>query len=698
MKYNRFLLPLMAAGTLYSAIPSFAQSIDKNKKPESGSLSTVVFPKYEEKVLSNGLRVIVIEDHEQPTVYMNLSIPVGSSSDGKNMGTALVTADMLTKGAGKRSALQIAETLDGIGASVGANASGDVTNISANTIKRHLSVVLEVFSDVLQRPTFPTDELEKIIKQRVAEVQNQKTRANGVANMIARKVTYGLQHPYSSKETVQSLEQLKIDDIKNFYGKHYKPNNSVLTIVGDFSTAEILKVLEKNLGSWKKDPKYMATKIPAITPLPKGVYFAERPGSVQSAIVFTMPTVPLVHPDNEGLSLVGNIIGGGFAGRLFKTLRETYSYTYTPFGYATRAKEINRIVCGAEVRNQVTDSAIIVTKRELKKLATELMDASELNVIKKNMVGTYLRSFENSEVVAQLIANSYLNGTPMERVKQYPEKIMAMSPANVKAIAEKYIDPDKANMSIVVVGSKAVRPKIEQFGTIYDYDLDGEPVKASKVEEVSMTVDQLLEKHIQALGGKQAISGLKSLVTKAEISLQMGPQKVGGQAITKQKVPQKSYSAADFKVFKQESWCDGQTAYESQNGSEPQAKSGAELEMQQYQAEIFPTARLRELGYTLSISGKSNGVITLKAISPMKQERTISFDEKSMLVIKSEYSIDTPQGGIPVSESYGEYTDVAGTKLPGTMTIQMGPQTIKSKNIYTPNAEIPDAEFTPSKK
>lgn len=673
--------------------PAKAQTIDLHKRPEASLVKEVPFPKYEEVKLKNGMRLLIIEDHEQPTFSLRMQLIPGTTADGDKPGLATLALNLLPKGTSSRSALDIAKALDGLGASINTSAAGDAMTVSASGLKKHLPTILGIYADVLMNPAFANDEVEKMRTQAIEGVRYEKSEAGPLVQALARKTVYGENHPYAMKESEESLKSISVEDIKKFHSSYFKPNNAYLAIVGDVTKSEIVPMLEKAFANWKSGTT-PTVKLPPIKPMPKGVYFIERPSSVQSSFVITGPSVPYSDPNFETVSLAADVIGSGFGGRLFRTLRETYSYTYTPFGFVTRAKEANRFVAGADVRNAVTDSAIIVTKTELEKLTKEPPSKEDLYRLQRYTVGSFLMSFENTDYLASLLQLAELNNIPFSRVKSYPARIMAITPADIQKTAAQYMNP--ANMSVVVVGSREVLSDLEKFGSIYQYNLNIEPVRVAAMEAVSMSADELVAKHIAAIGGNDAVKSLKSLTTNSEVVLSAGPQSFKGKGVTKHKTPGKTSSMMDITVMKQQRWVNGNKAWESANGSPAAELTGQELEDAMYNAYIVPMASLKDMGYTLRIEGKQGDSYILKAKSTLGNEKTFYIDANTMLVTKVEYLAESEQGTMPVTEEYSDYVPVAGVKLPKNMTVTMGPGiTVKTTNTFEANPTIDDKDFLP---
>ncbi len=681
---NPHLVWLVLAGHLL-----LAQSPDQSHPPEPLPVKEFRFPSYTEERLPNGLKIFVIEDHEQPTVTLRLQVAAGDASDDIP-GVAYVTALMLTKGAGKRSAQQIAAALDSVGATLDASSSGDFSSVVATTLKKHLRLVLEIFADVVRNPTFPESELQKLRPQLIAEIRQERARAMSLAQAMARKVAYGEDHPYARHRTEQNIERIQVADLRRFHEQYYQPQNASLAVVGDVKPGEILPLLRQTLGGWKKTRELPAPQFPQVRPMPNGIYFIARPGSVQSSVVLTTATVPYVHPDYDVLEVLAELLGSGFGGRLFRTLRETYAYTYAPFAFQTAAKVVNRISLGADVRTPVTDSTLQVIRRELEQLSQNPPTEEELNRIKQAMVGDYLRSFERPEFVAQLLQRADLYGLPKEQLRTYPQRIMGISPWQIRDAAARYLQP--MALRTVVVGAPEVLPKLQALGVVYEYTTELEP--APTYQPVGLSVEQVLERYSAAVGGRKALESLGSLTQQSRISMQLQGMTVEGELVRKWKAPNKVFSQLTTAYFQQRSWSDGSNVWVELNGVRHEI-TPREQQKEKLQAHPFYVAFLPELGFQCEVLGKKGDYLVLKARAPYGGDHLYYFNASSFLLERAEKLEPSPQGDQPVTETYRDYIEVGGLRLPKEVTVESPWGTFRLENAYQLNPSLEDSEFQP---
>lgn len=688
---NKCLI-IISLAVVLSALHIQAQPANFSKKPAALPSAAMAFPKYSEATLSNGIKLYTIEDHEQPIVNFRMTLWGGDYSDGLKSGLASLTTDMLTKGAGKRSASDIADALDGVGASLSASSGGDRFIVSGDALKKHLPVLMEIFADAVMRPTFPQDEFDKLVSQNIASVKSQRGNAGQVAAAMARKVTYGMDHPYGRKSTEESLNSIVLDDVKKIHASFFIPNNVTMAITGDITADEAKKMLEKAFSGWKKGT-IPVVDIPPVKPEPIAIYFVHRPSSVQSSVHTSSLAMPNNDPQYEALQLCGNVMGNSFGGRLNKTLRETYSYTYSPYAYLTNAPLANRFACAADVRNAVTDSTIIVIRRELSKIASEAIPDEELDDMKRYVVGNYLLNFESSETIANIILNAVNSGKPISWVKEYPTRYMAINSQQALSAAAKYVKPEQT--SIVVVGNPEVIPALKKLGTVYEFDLDLKPIKAA--EKTSMTVADLLARHIKALGGKEKIELIKTMTYKGKASVEMGPNQMTGTLIRKNKEGGKSTFELDLGMMKQRVWVNGPKVWASMMGQPAKELTGEEAEDYLDETYIFPTAHLADNPNIkqLNLVGLKDRSYIIEVVYNSGTKKHLYFDAETFLLSKEEAPRKTPRGEITTTQKYSNYKEVSGVMLPTMLESELGGPVLKAEFSYEINKPIDDKEFAP---
>ncbi|MEQ1922735.1 MAG: pitrilysin family protein, partial [Pyrinomonadaceae bacterium] len=299
--------------------------------PKAGPDPKVNLPAIEKTKLSNGLNVWIVKHDELPVVSMNLVVNSagGASESADKSGVTQMTAAMLNQGTQKRSALEIANGLQSIGASVNAGASFDATTISMTSLTKTLDQALDVYSDVVVNPSFPAKEFESLRQRSIVGLAQRKSNPAQVAGVVYSKVLYGDQ-PYGRQLSgdERSLKALTRDDLASFYQKAYSPANSTMIVVGDVDSASIKAKLEKAFGSWKSADSAAAAIAAQTMAAKPGVYLVDKPGAAQSSVNIGLVGVDRSHPDYYALQVMNSILGGDGSARLFQNLREDKGYTY----------------------------------------------------------------------------------------------------------------------------------------------------------------------------------------------------------------------------------------------------------------------------------------------------------------------------------------------------------------------------------
>ncbi len=671
------------------------EEIDITRKPAPMQKKEFSFPEHKEAVLNNGLKLFIVEDHEQPVVSLRLHIAGGTSMDSEKPGTAEITSDMLLKGYGEKKASEIAAILDGIGAEISVNAGTDAITVNASCLKKHFPAMMEIFSNMVINPSFPAREFKKLIPRYQAYLQQRKGTPHALASDMTKIVQFGKEHPYATRMTEESLEKIEVNDLKYFHNTFFKPNNATLAIIGDVEPVEIVSTMQTYFKNWKLG-KVPEIQIPPASPMPLGVYFIPRRGSVQSSIFISTEGLPYTHPDYRTLDLAADVIGAGFAGRLFRTLRETYSYTYTPFGSLTSNKFLNYFVCGADVRTGVTDSAINVINEQLTRLATQEPSEEELTRVKRTVVGGYLMNFENSNFIASLIQRAYFYGIPLKDVKDYPETVMGISPYEIKTTANKYMNP--ANEYIIVVGLSEIKENLAEFGNISEYSLDLEPLTGihAKLDKADLNAEELLAKYTDALGGKEALDTVKTMLVTAETQFMMQGNNISGEIISKYEKPHKMYKKLKLSFREQETWSDGSNVW-TKSGTMLEKTTGGDSISTLHEATLFLETKLPEMGYKCKVLGKQNGMILMRASAPFGKDIIYYFDAESYLLKKSEYTEQSEPAPMQITEKIISYGTFGGLTLPEKKEIQTPMFTIKNNLSYEINPVFEENIFKPGK-
>lgn len=685
------MIKLLVVAIIFSQF-ALAQDYKLGEKPEPLESKKFEFPTYKEATLDNGLRVFVIEDHEQPMLSFNILMPGGDALEAKKDAAGFAAA-LIMKGTKTKSAFEISKVLDGLGANLSVSNSTEFTRVSGSSVIKHKEVLFDMLVDVMTNPTFPKEELDKIKVQAKAGIKSEKGDPGSLASNMAKKALFGQDHPYASVSTEETVDAITVDDIKKYYKDFYLPNSSSMVIVGDFKTDDIIKELNKKLATWKKGD-LVKLEIPVPKPMPKGIYFIERKGSVQSAVRYANMTVPFNDADYMNINVASHVINSSFAGRMFKIIREKHSYTYSPTGGHSSNRFYNYSIFGSDVRNDVTDSTIISINDEiLGDLYKNGPTEEELETIKQFRIGQFYLSFESSGFLGSLIQSYDFKGVPIRMIKEYPNQYDKVSALDVQKAVTKYLNP--ADGYVIVVGDPSVKEQLEKFGTVFTYDTDYKP--ATGLTSASIDADDLLENYTKALGGEDELKDYDVIQATGIVSMSAGGQNLPGKTEMIYTKTGKMYRLVDLNVYKSEELYNGTTGWEISTSGTIK-KEGNDLKSMKFDADPFKYANAVKHGYTLQVKGKKGNQVVAEMKDGDKVIETLYFNSESYLLDKVETLQDTPRGSLLVVVNYSDYKDVDGMKLPTVSKTETPMFNMETTYEYKVNAmTFPDSKFEPAK-
>lgn len=473
---TRHLLIACALATALG-LSSAAQAPDRSKPPASGPAPALKLPAIQQRQLSNGLPVWLVELHEVPVVQVNLLVLDGSANDpaGK-FGIASLMAAMLTEGAGTRTSLDIADAIDFLGADLSAAAGVNSTSIRLHVPVARLADALPVMADVAQRPTFPGAELERLRQQRLTSLLQARDDPSTTAALAFSRVLYGGDHRFGTATmgTAETIKSFTVQDLQAFYNAGVRPDTSTLVVAGDITLDKALPLLEANFGKWKAaDPAPRRTSLTNPgQPVARVVYLVDKPNAPQSQIRIGWIGVSRDTPDYFPLIVMNTILGGSFSSRLNLNLREKHGYTYGASSNFDMRLTAGPFTAGAGVQTDKTSEALTEFFNELNGILKPV-PADELTRAKNYVALRFPSSFESTSDLSRRLEDMILFKLPEDYYSRYVQNIQAVTAADVSRVAQKYIAPDK--FAVVVVGDKkAIEPGIRtlNLGAIKEMSVD----------------------------------------------------------------------------------------------------------------------------------------------------------------------------------------------------------------------------------
>ncbi|WP_157454321.1 M16 family metallopeptidase [Crocinitomix catalasitica] len=469
--------------------------INRKEAPKAQPNPAIAIEIPEEMIFSNGLKVIVVENHKLPQVSFQLFVDYPELTEKDKTGLASVFGEMLGSGTKTTTKDEFDQQIDFMGASFYASSTG----FYASSLTKHSQKLLKLLDEVIREPAFTQDDFDRIISANLSNLAAIPSSPDAMAENVSSVVNYGNNHPYGEITTEATLNAITLDDVKEFYKNYFIPNYAYLVIVGDITTKEAKEIVDNYFISW---PKAAAIEQPNYTvPRASGqqVYFVEKPGAVQSVIQVTN-NIKLTpgHADVLPLNVMNNILGGGtFSARLMRNLREDKAYTYGAYSSISSDPLIGYFNASGNFRNEVTDSAIVQLLKEIKTISTEEVTDYELDLVKKSMTGSFARSLERPQTIANFALNIVRYNLPRDYYTDYLKRLEALTKADILAAAKKYLTPDDIN--IIVVGSEDVVEKLKVLdsdGEIAYKDYYGEEKALTKPAAEGVTAQTVIDNYI----------------------------------------------------------------------------------------------------------------------------------------------------------------------------------------------------------
>ncbi len=652
----------------------------KQSPPPPGPAPKIELGKYESFKLKNGLRVYVVENHKQPIVSMALVLDRDPLLEGAKAGYVEAAGSMMRTGTKTRSKDQFDEQVDFIGADLSFTSTG----FSASSLKKHLPTLLELSTDALLNPNFKQEELDKVKKQMLSGLAQQKDDPESIASKTRNLVLFGKDHAYGEVMTEQTVENITLTDVQNYHNTYFRPNIAYLAVVGDVTPKEMKKLLTPAFKKWKKADVQKVTYKAPQPPAKTQVVLVDRPSSVQSVLSFTSPVALKPGADDViPAQLMNTILGSGMDARLFKNLRETHGYTYGAYSSISSDRLMGQFNAYGNVRNAVTDSAAAEFIKEISKIRSERVTDAELSNAKAYMTGSFARGLENPATVAFYAINTARYGLPADYYANYLKKVDAVTADELQRVAQKYINPDQ--LYLVAVGNASeIADKLQSFdkddNKITYYTVTGEKTEpaAKAAAPAGVTADQVLANYVTALGGKANIDKLKDISITSTATIQ-GMQI---QMVHRQKTPGK---------FLQEQSLNNnpmmRLVINGDKGKVEAPMQGVNQELtneallpQKLEADMFPTFQYEKLGLKPTLTGiekvEGQDAYVVEIAVSGDQKIVQYFDKASGLRLKSVTTMPTPQGMMTQTKTFKNYKEVSGVKFPYTTEATIGPQAI----------------------
>jgi zinc protease len=673
--------------------------LDRSVRPNPAQAPTININDSEVFKTSNGITVVLSENHKLPRVSFDLVMGVSPIAEGPKAGVNSIMGQLVLSGTSNRTK----DVLDAEVDYMGATLSADGNSLYLSCLTKHLDKALGIMQDVVLNTTFPESEFERIKKQAESGLLSAKASPDEMANNAERKANFA-GHPYGDIMNEASLAAITRDDVLANFKQVFTPQGAYLVIVGDITKDQAKALAEKYFGSWKGQSLYKADWGGGKPTKGNRVIFVNKPGAVQSVISISLPVDVKTGDKNQlPLTVLSEILGGGsFGSRLMQNLREDKAYTYGCRSDLQITRDGSWLSASGSFRNEVTDSAITQILYEFARIQEGYVTNEELALTKASMAGGFARSLESPQTIARFALNIIRNNLAADYYKNYLKRLDAIDKETILLMAQQYL---ASGYNIVVVGNESVLDKIKQFdadGVIEKMDAFGNPVVEMKAADI--TADQLLEKYILAVtqttsmkAAAKKMKKVKSVTREMEVSSSLFP---GTMKMTEVfQAPNSDANMLEMQgMVVQRQYFDGTNGGSTnmQEGKKPMSPEA--LAAKKKSIGLFPEMNYKTSGMTYELKGieNQNGTDFYVLVTNDGDKQQFDyFNTKTFLKAKA-VSIQTQDGETSEQAiAFSDYKDEGGLLFPNAVTLMIGEMGLSGKLVKIEvNGKVDPKTFT----
>ena len=669
MKQNKLfqLIGIILIFTFLISGVALAQKSPKDKF-DFPKLNNIKMPKIEEKVLKNGMKLFLVEDHDYPTINMHAMVRTGSVYEpADKIGLAAITGGVLrTGGTKKMTGDEIDKKLETMAASIEGGIGSSSGFLSVSMLKDNLDEVLSIFADIVMNPVFDKDKIELEKVQHRTGISRRNDDIGQITSREFNKLIYGADSPYARVTEYATIDAITRDNLIAFYKKFIAPNNIIMTVWGDFKTKNMTNKLEKSFADWK------AKKLD-IPPVPKVDYkfkytvnFVDKPDVDQSNIMIGHIGGLMNNPDYPALSIMNRILSFD---RMFKHIRTDEGLAYSVWGnYGSGFDHPGVFSAGSQTKSESTVKAIELMIKEMKLIMNEKVTDKELQTAKDQFLNTYVFQFDSkSKIVNRMMTYAYY-GFPLDFNEKFIKQIENVTKEDILRVAKKYLQPDK--VQILVVGKKQDFDKpLSTLGEVNIIDITIPEPKEEAPEATAENLEEgkkILLKTLTAMGGVEKIKKITNYQTKMNLVqiTPMGEMAMDGTMTVE--IPDKVHMVLNTPQGEITMVINGEKGVMKLAGRTMplpgQQIKGIIANVKRdpiYVAQNLENFKTQLTGN--SKFGDSNAIELL--LTEAENIFHIYIDPETFLALGISFQETLPTGPAKVEQSFSEYTDVDGIKL-----------------------------------
>ncbi len=660
-------------------------------QPKPGPAPKINIKKPETFSLPNGLKVLVVENHKLPRVSFSLTMDNTPTAEGDKKGVDALTSALIGNGSIKTPKDKFNEEIDFLGANINFGASG----ASASGLSKYSGRILELMAEGALQPNFTQEEFDKEKEKLIEGLKTQEKSVTAVAGRVENVLAYGKNHPYGEYLTESTINNVSLADVKENYRTYFVPGKAYMVIVGDVKTKEVKKMVEKLFGKWTKASAPSITYNNPTNVQYSQINFVDMPNAVQSEIsLVNTVNLKIADADFFPVILANQVLGGDFNSYLNMNLREAHGWTYganSNIGFDKNA--YSKFKANSQVRNAVTDSAVVEFLKEIKRIRTEKVTDETLNNVKAGYIGRFVMGVEKPTTIARYALNIETQGLPADFYENYIKNISAVTPDDIMRVTNKYFLADNLRIIITGKGSEVI-PALEKLNIpMFYFDKFGNPTQKpvmKKPAPAGVTVQSVMNNYIKAIGGEKAVAAVKTIHFKGSATIPQAPAPL--MLTIKKDVKGKSCNILEIEgmgeISKQV--INDKGGYTSQQGHRKDL-SAEEYADAKSDATTFEELLLsKKSGVVLdgieSIDGKD-------AYAIKDGKTTLYYDVASGLKVQEAKTMERGEQKMTVTTTFTDYKTVKGVKVPFEIIMNQGMDLDFKMSEVKINEGVTDKDF-----
>lgn len=670
---------------LASLFLTFTMQAQDRPQPKPGPAPKINIGKPQSFELPNGLKVLVVENNKLPRVSYSLTIDNPPYAEGTKKGVSDMTSSVMGNGTKTISKEAFNEETDFLGASLSFSSSGAF----ASGLSKYSKRILELMADGALNPLFTQEQFDKEKERFLEGLKSEEKSVPSIARRVENALTYGKSHPNGEFVTEATINAITLQDVVDNYNSYFKPGNAYMVIVGDVKFKDVKKSVTKLFSKWGKGTVPAPTIVDPTDVAGTQINFIDATNAVQSEIsINNIVKLKMTDKDYFAVILANQILGGDFNSYLNMNLREANGWTYGARSSIRGSKYTTNFRASTQVRNAVTDSAVVEFIKEIKRIRTEKVTDDVLKNVKAGYIGNFVMQIEKPATVARYALQTRTQNLPADFYENYIQNINAVTADDILNVSQKYFLDE--NLRIVIVGKAtdvlAGLESLKMPMTFYDkYANQVEKPVIKKDIPAGVTVKSVLDNYINAVGGQKNVSGVKTVAYKGTTTVPGAPGPI--TYTSKQDASGKmlvELAMGSMSVMKQV--INGNSGYMAQQGQKMELQ-GEALEDMKAGAHPFP-----ELAMATKTGVVLKGIETIDgadAYAIVDGKTTSYYDVKSGLKVADVSK--TPQGESTIN--YKDYREVKGVKVPFNTVMNVGFELNIKMDEVKVNEGVTDADF-----